>query len=192
MLPNSLVRSYLLALAELVGKNGLNTILNVSGLSEWIENYPPEDEITAVRFESFARIQAVLEDLYGERAGQNLSKRAAKKSFRDAGKKLLGVNTGSAEAHDSFKLQIQAFVDLFNEEDVKDVTWESSERDIIVNFERCPDCLSIESPTPTCFACVGWIEALFELIGTGEQLEVTETACLAAGDSSCSFVIRAM
>lgn len=192
MLPNSLVRSYLLALAELVGKNGLNTILNISGLSEWIENYPPEDDIKAVGFESFARIQAVLEDLYGERAGQNLSKRAAKASFLNAGKQLLEVNPGGAEVQESIKLYIQAFVDLFNEEGVKDVAWESSERDIIISFKRCPDCLSIESPSPTCFACIGWIEAFFESIGTGERLEVTESTCLAAGDSSCSFVIRAI
>ena len=192
MLPNTLVRSYLLALAELLGKNGLNTTLNISGLSEWIENYPPEDEIKAVGFESFAQLQAVLEDLYGERAGQNLSKKAAKSSFMDVGIRLLEVDMGSEGSKDRLKLHIQAFLDLFNQEDVNDVTWESSQQDIIINFKRCPNCVSIESSTPTCFASLGWIEAFFESIGTGERLEVTEATCLASGDNSCSFVIRAM
>ena len=39
--PNMIARIYISAMEEIMGKNGLNAILNLAGLSHLIDNYPP-------------------------------------------------------------------------------------------------------------------------------------------------------
>jgi predicted hydrocarbon binding protein len=193
MLPDKLVRSYLITLEDLLGKHGVNTILNLSGLPEWIDNYPSGDVQRAVSYEDFSRIQASLEDIYGERTGQNLSRRASHASFVDAGANLLALEEMDLSTRDhveKIKLALNAFTDLFQTMASGDVKWTGTDSEIEIHFQTCPNCVNRDSNEAICQTCVGWIEGLFELIGAGEAIEIVESSCLASGGNSCSFLIR--
>ena len=41
--PNKIARIAILAYEEVMGKNGLNAILNLAGLPHLINNYPPDN-----------------------------------------------------------------------------------------------------------------------------------------------------
>ena len=41
--PNNIARIYLQAMEEVMGKNGLNAILNMAGLNQLVDNYPPNN-----------------------------------------------------------------------------------------------------------------------------------------------------
>jgi predicted hydrocarbon binding protein len=192
MLPNTLIRSYLNALDDLLGKNGVNTILNHSGLSDWIENYPPHDLTKAVPFEAFSKIQSSLDDIYGERTGQNLSRRASRTSFLDIGAELIN-RAGHAASEDISNEGIQdtldTFVSLFDD-GTGAVYWSGEDEKIVIYFVTCPCCIDRKSQTPICHACAGWIEGFLTQLALGDRVQVTEASCLASDDESCSFLIQ--
>ena len=68
--PNSLGRIVLLAFEEVMGKNGLNTVLNLASLSSLIDNYPPDNDKRAVSFETLSRIQNSVVQGYGPHGGR--------------------------------------------------------------------------------------------------------------------------
>ena len=41
--PNHPTRAFLLELEDVLGKNGLNALLRIAGLQEWIDTYPAEN-----------------------------------------------------------------------------------------------------------------------------------------------------
>jgi predicted hydrocarbon binding protein len=192
MLPNRLVRSYLIALDDILGTNGVNTILNHSGLSDWIEDYPPQDSIKAVPYESFSRIQISLEDIYGDRMGQNLSRRASRISFKTVGADMLNLDrpeSSESEGANDIKDTMHAFIALFDDGSGS-VKWSSTADEVTITYTACPNCVNREAQDPVCHACAGWIEGLVELLGIGDNIEIQETTCLATGSDQCSFTIQ--
>jgi len=68
--PNKMTRIFLLAMEEIMGKNGLNAVLNMSKLPELIDNYPPDDLGKEFDFAKFTALNAALEEMYGPRGGR--------------------------------------------------------------------------------------------------------------------------
>ena len=79
--PNKIARLALTALEEVMGKNGLNAILNLAGLSYLIDNYPPIIWIASSILPISRRINGALEEMYGPRGGRGLALRAGRAVF---------------------------------------------------------------------------------------------------------------
>jgi hypothetical protein len=71
----------LLAFEEVMGKTGLNALLNLASLSSLIENYPPADEQRAFPFEFICLLQSTLEQGYGPHGGHGLALRVGRVFF---------------------------------------------------------------------------------------------------------------
>ena len=82
--PNRIARIYLLAMEEIMGKNGLNAILNMAKLSSLIDNYPPDNLDKQFDFSQYSALNAALEEMYGPRGGRGLALRAGRASFARA------------------------------------------------------------------------------------------------------------
>lgn len=193
MLPNTLIRSYLLALEDLLGENGVKAFLNHSSLSGWIESYPPANDSREVTYEEFSLLQKSVEDIYGERMGRNLARRASRRSFEQVGLALISIEENSDEhapPEATLKHSLRAFARLFSIEDLDQIRLAQSDDEIVLAFDRCPNCVGRTVDEPMCQACIGWIEALLSERNPGGRYEVIETGCLAAGDASCTFSIR--
>ena len=61
-----------------MGKNGLNAILNLAGLSNLIDNFPPDNLEREFDFADFTAIHVGLEEMYGPRGGRGLALRAGR------------------------------------------------------------------------------------------------------------------
>ena len=85
--PNSFVHHLLLALEDVLGKNGVKAILNMAGQSAMIDNYPPDDMTPGVDIARYSSIIAVLDDMYGDRGAQALALKAGNVLFRETMKK---------------------------------------------------------------------------------------------------------
>ena len=81
---NKFTRITLQAYEEVMGKNGLNAILNLAGLSNLIDNYPPDNLEREFDFADFTAIHIGLEEMYGPRGGRGLALRAGRATFNDA------------------------------------------------------------------------------------------------------------
>ena len=76
--PNKIARIYLLAMEEVMGKNGLNAVLHMAGLSHLIDNYPPDNLEREFEFADYSALNAALEEMYGPRGGRGLGLRAGR------------------------------------------------------------------------------------------------------------------
>lgn len=193
MLPNKLIRFYLFALEDLLGMNGVNAILNLAGHRSWAENYPPDDDLHAIPYESLSSIQSSIEDIYGDRAGQNLSRQAAHSSFLKTAFSLMEpgtLNSIGGDKPQEIKRALNNFITIFDPESTGSISWAGAGEQLEIRFETCPNCTGREAPTPICKACAGWIEALFDAFEIGERIRVIETSCCAKGDEACVFLVQ--
>ena len=78
---NTLVRQALVSAQEVMGENGLNTVLRTSGLERFIGNFPPDNLEPAIQTSDYARLNEVIEEFYG-RGGRGMLRRIGKASFQ--------------------------------------------------------------------------------------------------------------
>src|SRR5690606_17896280 len=81
--PNKFARITIEALEEVMGKNGLNAILHLAGLSERINNSPAATLERELTFAYFTALCVALEEMYGPRGGRGLALRAGRAASAD-------------------------------------------------------------------------------------------------------------
>ena len=72
------------SLEDVMGKNGLNAILNLAGLSVYVDSYPADTLEKTFDFSDLSSINIALEEMYGPRGGRGLALRAGRATFADA------------------------------------------------------------------------------------------------------------
>lgn len=71
-----------------MGKNGLNAILNLAGLTNYIESYPADSLEKGFDFAELSAIGVALEEMYGPRGGRGLMLRAGRATLQTGLKTL--------------------------------------------------------------------------------------------------------
>jgi predicted hydrocarbon binding protein len=201
--PNRMGRIVLLAMEEILGHSGVNAVLNLANLSEYINNYPPHDQDLRFPFEYVSRLQSGLESAYGPRAGRGLALRVGRACFK-YGLREFGPELGLTDlAFRLLPLQArliagsEAFAALFNNFTDQRVRLERDEKYIYWHIERCPLCWGrkIESEAlsqangPCCHLAVGLLQEALYWVSGGKYFQVEEEKCIACGESTCTIVI---
>ena len=81
---NKIVLIILNSLEDVMGKNGVNAILNLAHLPHLIDNYPPDNLGKEFDFADVTAINMALEEMYGPRGGRGLAMRAGRAAFADS------------------------------------------------------------------------------------------------------------
>ena len=195
-LPNRMGRIIFLASEEILGRNGLNAILHLAGLSRFIENYPPKNQQLGFSFENISTFQHALENFYGPHGGRGVAQRIGRASFplgmrefgpalglTDLGFRLLPLNT-------RVKIGSIALADVFNKNSHQLVRIEDKEKELLWHIERCPLCWNRHSDSTSCQMTVGLIQEALYWVSGGKFYSVEENLCMARGDSTCTIVIE--
>jgi hypothetical protein len=194
--PNRMGRIILLSMEEVMGRNGVNSILKLASLSKFIETYPSDDTIRAFPFQTMGSITEMLEHAYGPHGGRGLALRVGRACF-NYGIRQYGTQLGITEM--AFRLlplpmKVSAgariFAELFNNFTDQRVRVDDEGDGILLwHIERCPLCWERKALDPVCHLAVGLLqEALYWLSG-GKVFNVEEKTCIAAGDETCTIVI---
>jgi predicted hydrocarbon binding protein len=193
--PNKMGRIILLAMEEILGRNGINAILNHTELRHWINNYPPNNLDFSFPFEDLSRIQVGLEEIYGPRGGQGLALRIGQASFK-YGLREFGPMLGITDM--AFRLLplttklssgAEIFANTFNKFTDQRVRVEDTEEKIFWHIERCPVCWQRSTERACCNLAVGILQEALYWISGGRFFNVEETNCIAKGDPACTIVI---
>ena len=72
--PNKFGLIIIKSLEEVMGKNGLNAILNLGGLNNYIDNYPADNLDKGFDFAELSGIGVALEEMYGPRGGRGCTR----------------------------------------------------------------------------------------------------------------------
>lgn len=193
--PNRMGRIVLLAMEEIIGRNGVNAILNTASLQNYINNFPPHDQDLKVPFETISRLQGALEDIYGPRGGRGLALRAGRACFK-YGLREFGPALGLTDLAfrllplpAKLKAGSEAFAALFNEFSDQRVQLERDEAKIYWHIHRCPLCWKRQTGDLSCHLAVGLLQEALYWVSGGRFFQVEETRCCARGDPACTIVI---
>lgn len=184
-----------MSMEEVIGRNGINAVLNLSSLSELIENYPPDNANLDFPFSTVSNLTNMLEQVYGPHGGRGLALRIGRACFnygvRQYGKQLGLMEMTFRLLPLQTKLQTGAktFAEFFNTSTDQHVQLEEADGKFLWRIERCPLCWERKAHEPVCHLAVGVLqEALYWLSG-GKVFNVEEKTCIAAGDKDCTIVI---
>jgi len=193
--PNKMGRIILLAMEEILGRNGINAILNHTELRHWINNYPPNNLDMSFPFEDLSRIQVGLEEMYGPRGGQGMALRIGQASFK-YGLREFGPMLGITDM--AFRLLplptklskgAEIFAETFNNLTDQIVQVKDTKENITWRIERCPVCWERSTASPCCNLAVGLLQEALYWISGGKFYNVEETTCIAQGDPDCTIMI---
>jgi len=194
---NKVVRLYLNAIEEVIGKNGLNAVLNLAKLSHYIENPPPDNTEKQVDFADFSTICLALEEIYGIKGGRLLSSRAGKLYFEYALKafgEAAGVTSPeftSLPAEEKLRRGLPLVAKASNSLSDQNITVEDRENDFLYTFNKCPSCWGRSGEEKSiCAMPYGFLQGTVSYFVGSQDFSLVEEKCVAKGDPFCQFVIK--
>lgn len=195
--PNKFGLIMVRALEEVMGRNGLNAILNLAGLSQYVDHPLPDNLEKGFDFAEVAAINMALEDMYGPRGGRGLSLRVGRAIFAD-GLRNFGALAGVGDLafkvlplQAKLRIGLPAEAKIFSQISDQQSTVEEKENEFIYTIHRCSECTDRKGQDkPICFIAVGLLQESLKWVSGGNEFRVNESKCIAAGDSVCEFVVQ--
>lgn len=196
-LPNQLGRTILLALEEIVGREGFTQTLSRANLPHLAGDYPPDDLERQFDVSALSGILSALEEDYGRRCGRGLALRAGRAWFKYG---MRAFNPLSRYPETDFRFLsrparlrrgLALFARLFNELAGQGVLLEERPDRLYWRLQFCPECWKRRAEGPVCHLTVGFLEEALYWLSGGKTFLVEEVRCLAQGDPDCTFAIGA-
>lgn len=193
--PNKFGRMTILALEDVMGRNGVNAILNLANLPELINHLPPDNLEKKFDFADYSAINGALEELYGVRGGRGLAERVGRATFNEVWRSfaaLAGVS-GLPEQKlplvDKLRAGLPAIARIFSQTSDQRCSVAEQDGQFIFTIHACPVCWGRKAEKPDCYLAVGLLKAGLKWMSGGREFHVTETRCVAAGGTVCEFAI---
>jgi len=193
--PNKMVRIVLLAMEEVMGRNGVNAVLNLSHLRHLVNNFPPNNFDRQISFDEMGGLMHALDEMYGPRSGRGLALRAGRACFK-YGLKEFGPVLGISDLafrllplNMKLKVGANVFAETFNKFSDQMVKIDDAEDRFIWNITQCPVCWGRATDQPCCHLAVGILQESLYWVSGGKNFDVQETACIACGDEACTIVV---
>jgi predicted hydrocarbon binding protein len=185
------------ALEDVMGKNGLNAILNLARLPHLIDNNPPGNLAKEFDFADVSAINQALEEMYGPRGGRGLALRAGRATFADSLRNF-GALAGAGDLafkvlplHAKMRIGLPAMAKIFSQVSDQKTSVEEHENEFIYTIHRCPVCWGrSDADKPVCFIAVGLLQEGLKWLSGGNEFRVNESKCFAVNDDVCEFVIQ--
>jgi len=169
-------------------------VLNLAGLSRFINNYPPNNMEKRFSFANYAAVNKAIEDFYGVRGSKGLLLRVGKVSLTHALSMytaFAGIgNLGMRLMPQTMKVKITLTVMAQTFRTISDQNSKVTEEADVFVFENetCSMCWHRTTSQPCCHIATGVLIAALHW-ATGKNYRVTETQCMAMGAPTCRFII---
>lgn len=193
--PNKMGYIYLTTIEQEIGSKALAAVLNLAGIPEYINNYPPDNLAREFDFAYLSALGAALEKMYGPRGERGLGLRAGRASFIH-GLEDFGSTSGFGELalkaippQTKLKIGLKGMAEVYTKFSDQRTSVDESNDYFIYTIHQCPVCWGRTSDKPICYGATGFIEAGLQWFTQGQNFEVAEVACHAMGDKACVFHI---
>jgi predicted hydrocarbon binding protein len=196
-IPNSLIYVALITIEDIMGKNGVDSVLNSSGLSKFKNNYPPNNSDIESNAIDFSNLVKGMIDLLGPSGAKAIMRNAGRQGFRNVVEKspelfgLVGMELKKMATDDERIITLMNAItyetnNIFGEGHQE---FEKTDDGYEIRINRCSWCHAITgSDHPVCFGEEGFDdEAVFW--ATGKRYNVVETKCRAMGEKACVFKV---
>ena len=188
---NITMRLWLETVENVVGSNGLKSILNYAQLKHFIDSFPPDNDNQEIPLEDLRKFYLALHDLFGQKGARSLQLRIGREFIRIGTEKrptlakALRLSTRLVPETKRIQLALQKYADIYDERQPS-LTYhprievkEEDEYFLLIdkdNFES----EGLSSDVPVCNTCVGRLQYIMEWI-TGHPHHIEEIECRAMG-----------
>lgn len=193
--PNRISRILLLAVVDVLGKNGSSAVLTTARLTHYIDQYPPPDFEPGLTFKEAGRLFEAIESIYGVRGGRQLAREAGRESFKYWIEGFGGV-IGFADVALRVlplalraRIGIEVLAEIFNRYTDQPVTLGEGSDSYFFTLESCGFCTGRHTEDPACYFPIGVLEESLFWVSRGRRFAVEETTCMACGDPVCTLYI---
>lgn len=194
--PNNMGRIIILAMEDVMGRNGLNAILNLADVPAELGNLPPANFDRQFSFENLSNLMAGIERYFGPRAGRGLALRSGQACFKYGLRQygpLLGVSDMAFRLlplTTKLRTGAEMFASAFNRFSDQRVRIEESQDLLFWHIDSCPVCFNRRSNDPVCHLAVGILQEALYWISGGKNFFIEEKKCIAMGDDTCTIEIQ--
>jgi hypothetical protein len=177
-LPSKLGYVTLVSLEDVMGKNGVNAILNLANLRSWINSYPLDTLEKRLDFADYSAINGSLDDIYGTRGGRGLALRAGRASFENM---LRGFSVFAVVVDFAFKILstnaklkvgLGAIARILSQYSDQHITVVEKPDHFIYTVQYCSVCWGRHAAAPTCHIALGMLQATLKWISGGSEFNV--------------------
>lgn len=193
--PNKMGRILLTSMEEVMGRNGLNALLNLTNMREWIQELPPDNLEKAFDFSNISNLNRGLEEIYGPRGGRGLALRGGRAIF-SRGLKQFGALAGVGDLAfkvlplaTKLKIGVPAVARIFTQFSDQTSRVEDQNDHFLYYIDRCSMCWQRKTDRPICYIAVGILQEALRWVSGGLEFRIEELDCIAMGAESCVFKI---
>ena len=193
--PNHFARTFFLATRDVIGRHGLNAVLMLSGLDQYLDILPSESLDRAFPYAHIAALNRGLEEMYGTRGGRGMAQRIGRawpaQGLIDFGA-LAGIHDPAFQALPQAtrcRIGLIALADVFTHFSDQISRFEDAGDHYHVIVDSCPMAFGRVSDKPVCAAMVGLLQEVAHRASGGAEYLVHETACQAVGAPACVFTV---
>jgi hypothetical protein len=194
--PNFYGHYLLLAMEEVLGRNGVRATLNLAELRTYIDNPPPNNPDRAFDMANMTRLLLACIEMGGRVMGAGNYRRSARQFFLRSYQEGLLSAPASPSLPGIFTALLTYYLDFT---EPPPFTLEEEDKVFIIRLQTCPQCweqrpdtiplrMGKVDPSPICWGLRGFlVEGLRRL--TEREYSVVETECHAQGQPNCTYRI---
>lgn len=185
--PNRMGRIYLIAMEEVLGRNGLQALLNLSGMRQFARELPPDDLKKEFDFAHITNLNKGLEEIYGEKVSRGYILRGGRALFArglsqfgalagvgDLAFKVLPLNT-------KLKIGIPAIARIFTQFSDQTSYVEEEEECFYYYIDRCSMCWARQHDRPIGYTAIGILQEALRWVSGGLEFRIEEEECICMG-----------
>lgn len=193
--PNKIGRLALLSLEDVMGRNGVNALLNLAGCKHLVNSYPANDYKREFAFRDLSLIMEAMDTMYGVRGARGMELRAGRYAFNLGLKEfgpLLGVGDMALKLMPmtiKMKITLNLTARTFASYADQPTRVEERKGQFLYIIEKCPVCWGRHTDRPCCFIAQGILEEALTWVTGGRNFKVEQVECRAMGTSECVWTI---
>ena len=196
LIENKAFRVILLGVGEIVGKNGLKSVLNYAGLTKYIDHLPPNDsEKNGPCISEVTRLDVAIEEIFGEQGARailfQVGRMQAKWGIDENPDIAAAAKSAMAtmSEHDRAKTILTYTADTVSKQ-LDTETWvEEAETEFLYKDKAATHCFNRKSDAPVCHPVDGFLTGLVAWAVGNNGWKVQETTCMATGGTYCTYRI---
>lgn len=194
MMANATLRFLFMAIVEVMGENGLKSVLRMGKLERYIDNFPPNNTEMGVKHSEYGAAQQAIEDFYGPRGARAMLVRIGRALFRYTLQDqptvlgLAGLALKALPMGARVKLILQKVVAAANDNLNMSAHLEETDDAYVFVAEDSPSRWRPARTKPGCYVTIGTYQETLRW-ATGKNFKIEEFTCLTAGDDACRFHI---
>lgn len=194
--PNRIARAFFAAMNDVMGPNGLSSLLKIARMETYLNSPPPDDLQRIFDFSEIAALSTALEEMYGSRGGRGMALRIGQSAFARGMKDFGVMRAVNDPAFRNLNLDkridygLQGLAAIMTNFSDQASHVENHGNALLFISEISPFAWGRTAEKPVCHMMSGIILECLRWSSNGYEFYVREVECTATGSDHCTFRIN--